>query len=867
MVDVPNHWNNDLHPFALTAAAASREISVGNEKIALELERYVLPHDTTLRSAYNRFNVSTRLPYFEFEEKDLILAQTLQYLDQDANAERLGNVSALLNNEAFPSTWEDQIAISSLSSLLIAFTNSGYNDEAELASDSISNFILYQATKSSYGSDSLQSMVATANQLAHCVRNRKKYQNSSHQLQIAFGQSEGITDGMSWDRTADSLKSEIDIARRSYLVLSVAARRDPQEMQSTLYTSALRQISNLILKRTGDTRDLFDQIENLFTLSSLAVLCEAANIEALSAEPRILLSGPFIRHLSNTILRHDLQNFDPHILEPIANAISTIVRLEKWSAFRDPVITKLLSYGLSAKSEAWGLINLAVEREHLRLLQESSDQFSMDSSCASLCRRLMAGHNEMFQCKKQHTSFMSVDRGYLGLLRKLLEGDDLASPPRTNKSKPCPSASSLVASFSDHNGDNLLHRAAKRAYLPVTKVLVECLGTVQSKPGFSKLDMDGLSPLHLACKRRGDLDTVLLYIYAGADLDLTSSEGRTALHYCFPSKGDIHDYLDSLLDLFQDHRLLTTLPVEPSKIYGTFGAGREVNNVTFTLRKIIRQLCCRGASTIIQDQWGASPGHLAAANGWGTNVDMFFIRSGDEAENMIQECLCVRDKENNSVLAAMRMAKDIYGEKIFSGEMKKRCIYASVADNPQTTPRYLHSSQSSRNSSASSPTPHPKPAANQRPVHSPSISSRIPSPAPPSTFPRDYRNTGNFSAVSLPQSPPPPSLLSPPGQPLTSGYSNAHAPVVVGRQTHPYSPTYLSGQIPIRPGHQYTSDPYNSQHRPAAAPAYPPQRRPQPDYRQPPLRDPPTTTSPNNQQTQPESKNRKGFFKNVLNKK
>jgi hypothetical protein len=51
-----------------------------NQKIADDIEKFVLPHDRTLKSAYFRFNVMSSQPFVEYKARDFISEQAIKYL-------------------------------------------------------------------------------------------------------------------------------------------------------------------------------------------------------------------------------------------------------------------------------------------------------------------------------------------------------------------------------------------------------------------------------------------------------------------------------------------------------------------------------------------------------------------------------------------------------------------------------------------------------------------------------------------------------------------------------------------------------------------------------------------------------------------
>jgi hypothetical protein len=682
----------------LSAAKACLKVTESCKEVAKDIEKYVLPYDDIFRKAYTRFDVPFQLPYFEFQAKDFILAQVFEYLEARDVATKVAHVASTLDENTYPKSWEDRVAIASLSYLLVAFISDGHAKEAEYVSDAISTFALYGSLKSESGSQKKIFLATSANRLAHSVRNREPWSEPGQQSAIprnfssdfflnsllAYGQFEARSENLDPVDPLGQLTTMSEITAGAHFLLDTAKRRNQQEIESSLFQSILRQLSTRVGSDNTLNPATLARLESLMRLSSLAALCEAAFVEALCDKPRILLTGHFIRHLSSTLIETELSLVDNHILEPIANAISTMIRLGKWSRFRDSLIVKLLSRSISMTSGVWGLINLAVERQRMQLMLPTNNDSDVDSShCITLCLGIVGNNDARFISNFSEIAQLSVERGYLGLLRKLLEGDDLKSPPRTHPPQPCAPATRLLATVIDGLGNNLLHISSRRAFIPVQKLLVECLGTVESRPSLSKHNSSGLTPLQVACLRRPDIDIVLLLLYAGADVNQRSATGRTALHYCFPSKSEVHNYLPGLEDFVQAYSLLVTIPMEHPRLQSAYTDTSQTNNPTLTIRAIIRQLYIRGANLSIKDRWGAAPAHLAAANGWGSNIDIFFLGSGEDVESMTRECLTVRDLNNNTVLALMRISGDSEGEAIIAEEMKKRNMDTSIIANPQ----------------------------------------------------------------------------------------------------------------------------------------------------------------------------------------
>jgi hypothetical protein len=409
---------------------------------------------------------------------------------------------------------------------------------------------------------------------------------------------------------------------------------------------------------------------------------------------------------------------------------------------------------------------------------------------------------------------LSVKQGFLGLLRKALEGDELKTQPRIAAVKPCVPASSLLQSAVTEKGENLLHLSAKSAFIPATKLVVEALGTVQSRPFFNSKDRDGFCPLHLACKRRGDLDSVLLYVYGGALLDTVDARGQTVLHLCFPPRLEVQEYVPVVDKFASDHSLLLTLPLKISKAWGVHGKGRVIGTDTFVLRGLINQFIARGASIIAKDEQGRTPAHCAAANGWGINMDALFSRSGSEAEDAIRECLRTLDYSGTDVLTTTRVKNDKEGEAIVVSEMRKRCIDTIPHSQPggvenvqqafkKSPVQSLHT-QSPISMTTGSPSaalaPSSPPIHQPIPRPSPSV-QQLSSPASPASTTHSNATVSPTSSRVVSPTPSSPRILHPSQYtPPAPSHPSGATPPLNQPSPHPVQPTmhpYLQGpQLP-----------------------------------------------------------------------
>ena len=435
---LPDSWDHSQHPIALSAAEASQNINQACSKTAKDLERYVLPYDSSLSSVYFRFDVQSDLPFFEFEAKDRVLLTTRHYLESPGIATKAARVATLLEDTDYPSTPEDQVALAFLASLMTAFAANGHAKETETMSDIISSYSLYESASRDLGSHRKLVMACAASRLEFSFRRKqpwlqsKSISETNYPLNLAlsslmaFGEVDGSSSEHCLNNIQADLVTQADSVIGSYFLI-ISSRSKSTPIDSKVGASLLRQLSKRVSATVEVSPSLILELENFMRLSSLAMLCEAAFIEANTAEPRLLLSGPFIRHLTNVILQSDLTHADVQVLAPIANAISRILSLDKWSEIRDPVISRLLSKGFASGQHVWSLINLAVERRARGFdANDTSDEQSI-VSLSQTCEKLLERYNEAFQVQKHPIAVLSIENGYLSLLRKLLDGDSLTA--------------------------------------------------------------------------------------------------------------------------------------------------------------------------------------------------------------------------------------------------------------------------------------------------------------------------------------------------------------------------------------------------------------------------------------------------------
>jgi hypothetical protein len=122
--------NTRLTTLGYHAAEAYWRISDENRNVAGEIERFALPRDPTLKSAYFRFEPPKQVSLFEQLASLWILSSVKTWFQSATGATLAANAASVLDLDTFPATPEDQVALSSLASFLKVLVASGYMHEA-----------------------------------------------------------------------------------------------------------------------------------------------------------------------------------------------------------------------------------------------------------------------------------------------------------------------------------------------------------------------------------------------------------------------------------------------------------------------------------------------------------------------------------------------------------------------------------------------------------------------------------------------------------------------------------------------------------------------------------------------------------------
>jgi ankyrin repeat protein len=756
------------------AAEACWRISNENRNIADEIEIFALPHDPTLKSAYFRFELPKQASFFEQSASLRILSSVKTWLQSASGATMAANVASVLERDNFPATPEDQVALSSLASFLKALVVSGYVHEAELVADAISNFILYEGASGDHGSFRKALIATSFETMAGAVRiSHQAYESGDATISSADHQSEAeVLNGLmtfqndlqAEARPPQELRTPSDFAAGAYFFLTVARSGDRNTLHDTRYQVLFQQLSSAVGMAFEVTQALVDRIQVLLELSSLAALCDAGTLEVLRGCKRLLYNNALIRHLHKTLTTKSLNDISGHVLDPIANALASSLRMNNWSPYRDDAITNLLRSRSASSSDPWSFVNLAVER--IRLGEQLGSQDGKSTAALSASEEVLSLNSRLFEARKTNVAMLSVKNGYFGLLRKCLTLEELTDHSSPSDSTPSPGAPEIFKRIFDSNEDTLLHLSARLGFTKITKLIAECLGVTRGKELINCVNAQGQTPLHLACMHRAHREVFTLLWILGANPNVRCNLGRTPLHYCFPDQQLLPSPHEMVLVALAEYTLPTTISMRFPKAFGPYGKGNDIDPRTSDFRVIIRNLVRRGADMTILDHEGMTPLHLAAREGWGDNHEIFLVQTGPTFEQAQEFCLKLRDEAGCTVLDYARMTGNKGqlngGENIIVAEMRERGMDISPQRKPGLVQAaHLGLGSGGRQAKPMTQSPGPSQSPPQYP-NSPSTSSTV-------GYPQAQSTSRPAMAYRLPSPvryhPPPVRYHSPPASP------------------------------------------------------------------------------------------------------
>jgi ankyrin repeat protein len=659
-----------------STARACLQIATENEQLSDEIKIFVLPFDKSLAPAYFRFNNPTPTAYYEYSARSVIQDGVRSRLGEAKEATQCAYAANALKRDNFPTSPEDLVALASLATLLHALVVAGYMHEVTAMSDIISNFILYEAASGEDGSFRKVTIATIAEQMGRKIhRMHKAYKEGYTDVLSEDLRSDGailnglmaFSDDLQGEvRPPDDLQTLSDYAAGAYYFLTTLRRSGRLELGEPRLRKLLRQLSSVLKMPAEVTQQFIAKMESLLELATLAALCEAGTVQALRGFKGLSYNGSLIRRIHSVLLSTSMEGVSSSIIEPIANMFAISIRMCNWSPFRDGAILSLLDAASTLSDEHWSLMNLALERYSMGMEEQVDTVHKPD--VLFVCQSFLERCERAWATKASGMLTTSVENGWFGLLWKCIRGESLTS----NSQIP------FDANFFVSKEEAAFHQATQAGFPYILKKIVEGLGMDRCKNIVNQPNYRGQTPLHLACMHRAPKEVFRLLLILGADTNSQCRLGRTPLHYCFPNQSTLPSVYNAVMNMVSDHALPTTAPLDMPKAYGIYGKGKSIDPRVYDFRVIIHQLLCRNADLSIPDQEGMTSLHRAAKEGWGDNLDIFFLHDHGDAERQQRTCLKFRDDAGLTALDHAR-ATGVKGalnggEDVIVPEMRKRAL-------------------------------------------------------------------------------------------------------------------------------------------------------------------------------------------------
>jgi len=661
------------------AANAVLKIGEDNRKLADEIKKHMIPFDKTISNAYFRFDIPIMNTFFEYAQRSKILADLASWFDEPKVRTQFGYAAEIFKINSFPNSPEDLVALASLSSLMRALSIAGYSFESLIVSDVITNYILYESASDNEGSFRKLGIAFEAERLASVILAKhmayvdgSKYplpDDVRSEAAVIYGVAAYDDPGHRGNRQPAELLTIFDYVAAIYYCLQILREGDKSKLDEPRILKYMKQFSSVL--DTPRVTDLLivDKMDGLLEVGAISAMCEAASVQLLHNVKSLAYNGSFIRQIKRVVREIDLGGMNETLVEPIAKMYALWMENEvRYEDIDDGIATILMAAPYNASlNNSWALVNLAVKRT----ISAKPEDFKNldDGGVFSRCLKLRISRAEEWKSKHLELLVPAVQRGWFGLAEKGLSYREL------NSSKLLAQDDNFI-----YRADVAFQEAVKAGYPFVMKKFLECMSVELWKNRVNVPDSQGLTPYHLACKYRAPKEVFVLFQVLTTEKNHKDNKGRTPLSYCFPKQDEVPPVYQSVVDMIIEFSLPTITPTDKPIAYGGRYRGnpKRVDPRTQSFRLILDQLLRRNANPVLEDDSGMTPAHRAAKDGWGDNLDVFFIYKHGEFPRWTGKLLNMLDNENRSILDYARLAGnrgDIQGrEDIVEDEMEKRDI-------------------------------------------------------------------------------------------------------------------------------------------------------------------------------------------------
>ncbi|KAK3638553.1 hypothetical protein LTR56_013025 [Elasticomyces elasticus] len=559
--------DRSLTLLVLPSAKACQRMYENNEKLADEMQKYVVPYDKELSLVYVRLLTGATTAFRESGIKRGIEAGVKDFVESPQGATKRATISNIVNRGEEGSFRKVAIA----------------TEAGKFAAETHYKHELYRDGRMSDSQDDFTSTGTTLISL------------------IAFGDFTS-----SPPQPLTELPTLFDCVAGAYHLLTVLRRGDSQEMEDFVCRDLLRNLAAISNVTPGITQLSIGQMEKILHMAALATICEAATASALRGVKGLIYNGSLIRHIKETLLNTPLLDLTSRALGPIGDFLALRMHTGCWSPSEDGCVAQLLEACQQPNEESWSLVNLALERHALKLRLPSTGLIR--PAARKACETVIILHEWVWS--RQHVRLLTlcIENGCFEFLRKNLTGEALRNGGQASIER------SPKQVHLESDGYTVLHEATRAGFPYIMKTLLEGLGIPYCKKLVNQPDSKGRTPLHLACMHRVPKEIFRLLLVLGADANARCYQGRTALHYCFPDQMAVPSIYEAVTAMISDHALPTIEPYDQPQIY-TKGACKPVDPRVYDFRLGISQVLGLRGDMFITDTDGMTPLHMAAKLG------------------------------------------------------------------------------------------------------------------------------------------------------------------------------------------------------------------------------------------------------------
>jgi hypothetical protein len=248
-----SEWKLDRYLCASSTAENCLQMVKTSAQQHRDIQESILLSESVLQ-AIHRFDLPNEIPFFEYEARNRIRNETVEWMRSDSMVATISKSISILQQDVFPSKNEDLVVSSSWSCLMVELAFAGYSQEMQYVSNVLSNVLLYWGGGDTQTANQKIFMAIHVEKLASRVKLRRPMPSDTGSRATCTDQS----------RVAQLLKQTVSTNTNQNLPKKCAA--DDLQTLSQITAGAFAEMSGLVAPTACPTAD----IQTLLEISSLA---------------------------------------------------------------------------------------------------------------------------------------------------------------------------------------------------------------------------------------------------------------------------------------------------------------------------------------------------------------------------------------------------------------------------------------------------------------------------------------------------------------------------------------------------------------------------------------------------------------------